>query len=318
MNDAAVSINFDSLAEAYGYPEGFRDRAFARIGQRFLDLADRHGIRYTIFVIGRDLDNADNRAAVREWAARGHEIANHSWSHRPSLGALGRDAIRREVGRAHEAIAEAAGREPRGFVAPGWSLSRRLLDVLVEFGYTYDSSAFPSWLLFPAIAKAALNHLGDARVLDIPNRRDYGHALIGRRRPFWYAGSLYRAGDPGRPGLVMLPLPTTRHRMACWHTLGFLFGWRRQTALVRACLDDLESFYYVVHPADLMGPDDLDGDHRLHLERPGGTLDDKLARLDEMFTLIREGGRRIVTMEDLATQWRARVAGGPSAGRDAR
>src|SRR6185437_2262846 len=102
-----ININFDSLNEAYAFPNGFTDRCFFQVADRFLELANKYSFKYSIFVIGKDLENPRHREAVREWARLGHEIGNHSWQHHMNLGALRIDEMRSEISRSHDAIAEA-------------------------------------------------------------------------------------------------------------------------------------------------------------------------------------------------------------------
>ena len=53
-------------------------------------------------------------------AAEGHEVGNHSWSHR-SLWLCGPRATTEEIGRAHERLAALAGAPPRHF-RPPWGM----------------------------------------------------------------------------------------------------------------------------------------------------------------------------------------------------
>ncbi len=72
----------------------------------------------------------------------GYEIANHTLDHRYDLVRLGRNAIRdRSMGGA-EAIERRSG-APRGFRAPGYTITDEVFEVLVELGVAYDSSVFP-------------------------------------------------------------------------------------------------------------------------------------------------------------------------------
>ena len=96
MQFAAVSVNFDSLGEAYGFPENFRDPTFFEISERLLSLSRKYDFPYTIFVIGKDLEKPENRERVGQWAREGHEIGNHSWSHPLNLGALPPARVREE------------------------------------------------------------------------------------------------------------------------------------------------------------------------------------------------------------------------------
>jgi len=91
---ACISVDMDNyqdyqslVAPDTGAPRG---SFFPDAVPRFLDELDRSGARATFFMIGRDGQDADNRRAVREIAARGHEVANHSQTHPYAFRRLGR------------------------------------------------------------------------------------------------------------------------------------------------------------------------------------------------------------------------------------
>ncbi|HLH28516.1 MAG TPA: polysaccharide deacetylase family protein, partial [Acidimicrobiales bacterium] len=102
------------------------------------------GLTITFFIVGIDAAEAPDRAVLRDIAERGHEIGNHSWSHRPWLHRMGPDEVRHEIAGAHDAIRDATGSEPRGFRGPGYSLSPTVLDTLGGLGYAYDCSTLPT------------------------------------------------------------------------------------------------------------------------------------------------------------------------------
>lgn len=298
MKYAAININFDSLAEAYGFPEQFDDPTFDRVAERFMAIADKYGFKYSIYVIGKDLETEKNKRAVRQWSKTGHEIGNHSWSHPLSLGALPEDQIKDQIGKAHEIIAETVGEAPKGFIAPGWSTSGRVVKTLLGLGYEYDTSVFPSLLLYPSLAKMLLNQFGSDRFRSVLRRRDLHLPIFGRRNAHILSA--------GKRSMVSLPLPTNKWRIACWHTTAFVFGEARHLKLLRQCLETLDSFYYLVHPADLVGAEDLDPDRKSHMERMDQSLDYKIELLEKMIEAIIESGRQIVTMRELAEKFRAK------------
>lgn len=76
-------------------------------------LAEKYGIRYSIFVMGKDLGKQENREPVKEWSDNGHQIGNHTWSHPVGFDALGEELVRAEVARVHEAIPNATGASRR-------------------------------------------------------------------------------------------------------------------------------------------------------------------------------------------------------------
>jgi hypothetical protein len=96
--------------------------------------------------VGQDAALEKNHPALAQIAAAGHEIANHSFAHRPSLAQWPEAEIASELARAEEAIGRATGRRCRGFRGPGFSVSQALLDVLQLRGYTYDTSTFPTFI----------------------------------------------------------------------------------------------------------------------------------------------------------------------------
>ena len=225
----AININFDSLNHAYGFPKGFRDPSFFEGMDRFLKIANRYQAPLSIFVIGRDLQNPEIYARVRDWSNAGHEIGNHSWSHPVNLGRLSPEKIHDEVFRTHELITNCIGKEPTGFIAPAWSTSKNLVNTLIDLGYLYDTSLFPSMILYPAIIMNALHFLRQpAEVQNILSRADWLGPIFRPTRPF-LAGREFQVleSEEKEKGILILPLPTINRIMPCiWHSVGFLLGWK--------------------------------------------------------------------------------------------
>jgi hypothetical protein len=299
----AMNINFDSLGWSLNAERArFRDPSFVEVADRFLDLSARYGFRYTIFVIGRDLESPEARARVRDWSAAGHEIGNHSYNHCPNLGAMPIDQMRDEVMRSHDAIAAVVGSEPKGFIAPGWSASAELVGVLQDAGYVYDTSVFPSYFMWLIVAKLWLNFRGDPRRRDFLQRRDWLANLLASTRPYLASReSLHRAQ---REGLLILPVPVSPTlRIPCWHTARFVFPqWLYEHAL-QACRQ-APYFYYLMHPADLSDPSDLQelGLQLSNLERWEVSQQTKLRFITEVLDSLREGKVQFVTLREMADE----------------
>jgi len=85
---------------------------------RVLDRLATNQVRATFFLVGERAERAPD--VVRRMAAEGHEVGNHSWSHR-SLWFCGPRATTEEIGRAHERLATLAGAPPRHF-RPPWGM----------------------------------------------------------------------------------------------------------------------------------------------------------------------------------------------------
>jgi peptidoglycan/xylan/chitin deacetylase (PgdA/CDA1 family) len=94
----------------------FDDGPHPEVTPRILDLLDQFDARGSFFCIGRRV--AAHPEIVREIARRGHRVENHTWSHPHLFACYGPAAQRREVDRAQEVIAEAAGRRPAFFRSP--------------------------------------------------------------------------------------------------------------------------------------------------------------------------------------------------------
>ena len=95
---------------------------------RVLDVLGAHGITASFFLIGERA--AREPALARRIAEEGHDLGNHTWSHR-SLWLCGPRATRREVLDGHDAIAQAAGQPPRYFRAP-WGMTNLALFPLLR------------------------------------------------------------------------------------------------------------------------------------------------------------------------------------------
>jgi peptidoglycan/xylan/chitin deacetylase (PgdA/CDA1 family) len=87
-----------------------------QITPEVLDLLDAHAARATFFCIAR---HAETHAALcREIVRRGHSVQNHSFGHAHTFSLLGPGAIRREIVRAQDVLAQVTGQRPRLFRAP--------------------------------------------------------------------------------------------------------------------------------------------------------------------------------------------------------
>lgn len=111
--------------------------------RRVLDLFDRHGVTGTFFVLGWVAEREPS--LVREIRRRGHEIACHGYGHQ-LVYRIGPEGFRRDIRRAREILEGITGEAVRGYRAPSYSITAEslwALDILIEEGFSYDSSIFP-------------------------------------------------------------------------------------------------------------------------------------------------------------------------------
>ena len=148
--NASLSLDLDNK---WSYMMVHGDRAWRSLPSyidvvvpRFLALLDAHGLKITVFVVGKDAAMPEHREALRSIVAAGHELGNHSHSHEPWLHKGTLEEIDVEIGRAEEAIESATGVRPRGFRGPGYARSPEILNLLARRGYLYDASVLSTWI----------------------------------------------------------------------------------------------------------------------------------------------------------------------------
>ena len=138
------SVNFD--AEALDLTATTEDRLYGRYTYgrygpragmpRLLDLLDKYSIRATFFICADDARR--HSAAVRDVMKRGHEIAARGMDMK-DLASLG-DQEYETLRAATDTLSDICAERPKGFRAPGNSLSTKTLGYIAELGYKYDSS----------------------------------------------------------------------------------------------------------------------------------------------------------------------------------
>ena len=75
------------------------------VTERVLEILERHSIRSTFFVIGRNLADPEAASLARQCHAAGHWIGNHTFSHSVALGDRPEaDFAAHEIGNAQRAI----------------------------------------------------------------------------------------------------------------------------------------------------------------------------------------------------------------------
>jgi peptidoglycan-N-acetylglucosamine deacetylase len=143
---ASISIDLDN-AWAYLRTQGAADWAESQsylelVVPRILQCLDRHAVKATFFIVGRDAELQP--AIIHSIAEAGHEIGNHSFNHEPWLHRYSQEDLEAEFDRTEAALLSATGQRPLGFRGPGFSTSPAVLELMRRRGYAYDASAFPT------------------------------------------------------------------------------------------------------------------------------------------------------------------------------
>jgi len=201
---ANINIDLDTLSDEIDedarqiHSDPLRAITYERVLPRFLELLDRHQLKATFFVIGRDVP--PHAALFKAIADAGHELANHTMTHPKQLVRLSPDALAREIRECGCAIKTATGVTPTGFRAPGYTVSPAVLAALREAGYTYDSSLNASWVYLSLKRMFKAVRLNDKAFIVSQPFAD----TLGPRNPYRVAG------DVGRPdatsGFLEIPV----------------------------------------------------------------------------------------------------------------
>ncbi|WP_353117826.1 XrtA system polysaccharide deacetylase [Nitratidesulfovibrio sp.] len=110
---------------------------------RVLDLLDQWGLRATFFTLGWVAKR--HPELVRRMASAGHEVACHGYSHR-RITTMTPKSFRDDVQRSRLLLQDLSGQPVIGYRAPSYTITHSTiwaLDVLIELGFSYDSSIFP-------------------------------------------------------------------------------------------------------------------------------------------------------------------------------
>lgn len=122
---ASVSSKSTQLPTAGTVYLTFDDGPDARWTPHILDILDEANVLATFFVVGRLA--LGQPALMRRIVAQGHEVGNHSWSHRHPW-TLSSAAARLEVRDGAATIADLIGQTPRFFRPPHGRLRRCMLE----------------------------------------------------------------------------------------------------------------------------------------------------------------------------------------------
>ncbi len=111
--------------------------------EKVLELLERHRVRATFFVLGWVAER--HARLVERIVEAGHEVASHGYAHELITG-LTPEAFREDVRKAKKILEDVIGAPVRGYRAPTFTIvpeTAWALEVLVQEGYTWDSSVVP-------------------------------------------------------------------------------------------------------------------------------------------------------------------------------
>lgn len=138
-----LTFDFDSIAVWIG-PNQARSPSLISRGEfdivgveRILRLLDREQIPGTFFIPGHTVETFPD--TVKHIVASGHEVGHHGYLHENPVK-LDYDEERRVLERGLESFDRVLGARPLGYRSPAWDNSPDTINLLVEYGFRYESS----------------------------------------------------------------------------------------------------------------------------------------------------------------------------------
>jgi len=110
---------------------------------RIIDILESNNVKATFFILGWVAEKLPS--LVKLIRNRGHEIACHGYGHE-LIYQIGPARFREDIRKAKAIIENITGQPVHGYRAPCYSITGKSLwahEILVEEGFTYDSSIFP-------------------------------------------------------------------------------------------------------------------------------------------------------------------------------
>ncbi len=143
----ALTFDFDAMSVWLGSyktrnPSMVSRGEFGAIAvPRILDLLGKHRLPGTFCIPGHTaLAYPDIVKRIRD---EGHEIVHHGWVHE-NPAEFDEAGERENIEKGLEALHKAAGVRPKGYRSPSWDFSERTIKILLDYGFSYDSSLMGS------------------------------------------------------------------------------------------------------------------------------------------------------------------------------
>ncbi len=202
LDSTATLLRFWGIEGAEAHLDRFYDVAMGRA----LDLFRKRKIAATFFCVGDELDKSSAaRHRVRQAFEEGHEIANHTFTHPYGLSGLSKESIRREIADCSDRIFAVTGRRPSGFRSPSYDMSQKLMEIVREFPFLYDSSA--SWNLLQPLMKVYYRWFSKKKFSE-----EFGQGSCRiPREPYFPSREDWRVPARAPSSLLEIPLPRSPH-----------------------------------------------------------------------------------------------------------
>ena len=139
---ASINIDVDTLNEdlekSPKNPDLLRKIAYQKALPHLLGLLDKHNIKATFFIIGKDA--LANKGIIKKLSSEGHEIANHTMNHKKQFVNMAKKEKEYEISSAEKILEGITGKRVVGFRAPGGTIDNEIMGILRKRKYLYDTS----------------------------------------------------------------------------------------------------------------------------------------------------------------------------------
>jgi len=139
----AITFDFDAMSSWIGSAKSNNPSMISR-GQlgaiaisRILPLLNRYHMKCSFCVPGHTAYAFPR--LINEILEHGHELVHHGWVHENPAD-FDEAGERRILDLGLEALDKVAGVKPDGYRSPAWDFSIKTVDLLLEYGFRYDSS----------------------------------------------------------------------------------------------------------------------------------------------------------------------------------
>ncbi len=146
----ALTIDVEDYFHVSAFEKNITRTQWERLPQRalrntnrVLDILDYWGLRGTFFILGWIARR--HPGMVRRIASSGHEVACHGYAHQ-RITSISPKVFREDVSTARKLLQDISGQPVEGYRAPSYTITGKTLwalDILIENGFSYDSSIFP-------------------------------------------------------------------------------------------------------------------------------------------------------------------------------
>lgn len=139
-----LSFDFDAISVWIGprgatSPSAISRGEYAVLGvERVLKVLADRAIAATFYIPGHTAETYPR--AVETILAAGHEIGHHGYLHENPAALPSKEEERRILERGLAALADVAQLTPTGYRSPSWDNSPHTIELLLEYGFRYESS----------------------------------------------------------------------------------------------------------------------------------------------------------------------------------